>query len=366
MSTNSTRFLGIDWRIGERHRNDTYVIFAYWLIAAPIMLTSFDDQLSAGGIAIAFCWMVIAYTAASWIIMNVIFPTFYPERRLVVSSIFLGLLLLFVALCTALINMYMFGDSGDLLTSVFKYQLPNESQNILTLVAVIAGRKFFEEKQRTTELESERRQSELQRLRSQVDPHFLFNSLNILDILIDDDPTTAKAFVHRLSNLYRYLIRHRDEDLVPAVDEMQHARDYNFLVEQRFGGAFHFRENFELDKLEKAYIPPGSLQTVLENVYKHNLAMERNPVTITIECKDDALYVINDFSPKPGELATHEKSGSGTANLLRRYALLTDEETYSRQQGAHWMARLPLLYLEKASSGFRPRVGPEAVPRLSS
>ena len=353
MSTRSSigRFLGIDWFKTTYTKSDAIVFISFWVVGFPIFYTTSFENLNIFLRLFANLYLVTIYTAGSWFIVNILFPTFLTEKKLYSLSLWLVVIVLVIyPISSLVVGLFYGGEKFNLSWLGLIYESANNFQNILMLVALLIGKKFFEQQRHTLKLESERRQAELQRLRAQVDPHFLFNSLNILDILIEDDPSTARAFVHRLSNLYRYLIRHRDEDLVPAADEMQHARDYNFLVEQRFGGAFHFRENFEPAKLEKAYIPPGSLQTVLENVYKHNLATERNPVTVTIECKDDALYVINDYSPKPGELATHETSGSGTANLLRRYALLTDEETYSRQQGAHWMARLPLLFLEEGSS----------------
>ena len=350
MSTKTTRFLGIDWRVATDHRADTIAFVAYWVFASGIILSSFGPNVQPLHVLGYYAYMVVGYTLSAWLVVNLIFPTFFPKKQYAPAMVSILVVLTICAYGSHALEEWIEGRNYAIWNSIFNFKLPNDSQNVLTLAAILFGRKYVSEQQRTIKLESERRQAELQRLRAQVDPHFLFNSLNILDILIEDDPTTAKAFVHRLSNMYRYLIRHRDEDLVPAADELQHARDYNFLVEQRFGGAFHFRENFEACSLEKAYLPPGSLQTVLENVYKHNLATERNPVTITIECREGALFVINDHSPKPGELATHERSGSGTANLFRRYSLLTDEETYSRPQGAHWMARLPLLYLEEGSS----------------
>ncbi|MFK8056378.1 MAG: sensor histidine kinase [Saprospiraceae bacterium] len=350
MYTKTTRFLGIDWRIAPDTRSDGIIIFLFWVVAFPIFIGTYDADLPLWSKFANTIWMSIIYSAVAWFIVNILNYSFLPERKLVFLFVFTILTL--AAIYPLSWGAFHFIDPEPPRALNFRswyWSIANDSQNAFMVVAVLTGKKFYDSQRRNLTLESERRQSELQRLRSQVDPHFLFNSLNILDILIDDDPATAKVFVHRLSNMYRYLIRHRDEDLVPATDEMQHARDYNFLVEQRFGTAFHFRENFEVAQLEKAYVPPGALQTVLENVYKHNLATERNPVTITIECRENALFIINDHSPKPGELATHERSGSGTANLFRRYALLTDEETYSRQLGAHWMARLPLLHLEDTS-----------------
>jgi len=345
------KFLGIEWFKTANTKSDAIVFITFWVVGFPIFYATSFENLDVPLRLLGVVYLVLIFTSVSWTIVNVLFPTFLKDKRIVSLTLWIVVSVLIIYPVSHVVFGFLYnGNSYGLSWLGLVYSSANNFQNVLMIVATLIGKKFFEQQRHTLKLESERRQAELQRLRAQVDPHFLFNSLNILDILIEDDPTTARAFVHRLSNLYRYLIRHREEDLVPAFDELQHARDYSFLVEQRFGSAFHFRENFEAAQLEKAYVPPGSLQTVLENVYKHNLATERNPVTITIECRDKALFVINDHSPKPGELATHERSGSGTANLIRRYALLTDEETYSRQQGAHWMVRLPLLYLEQESS----------------
>ena len=340
-------------RVDPSHRSDTWAYIAYWTVASPFILSSFGDDGDGWTNAIVYAhyaYMVAAYTAASWVIINVLFHSILRAEqravRLIIVMVAMLAVLLIVSTGTHLLDVWAWDSKYSWWYSVLYWNLGNDAQNVLTIVAILAGKKFIRERQRATELESERRQSELSRLRAQVDPHFLFNSLNILDILIEDDPAEARQFVHRLSNLYRYLIRHRDEDLVPAADEVQYARDYQYLVEQRFGGAFRFRENLSPSDLEQCYLPPGALQTVLENVYKHNLATERSPVTITLEARDGALFVTNDFAPKPGELATHERSGSGTANLLRRYSLLTDEAVYTRREDGHWVVRLPLLRLD--------------------
>ena len=337
-------------RAVPEHRSDAWVFVAYWVVASPFILSSFGDDgdgWTPAVIAGHYAYMVAAYSAAAWGIANVVLPRTLRERPrglryFAAMTAMLGVLLA-VSTGTYLLEVWAWDTTHTWWHATLYWNLGNDAQNVLTIVAVLAAKKFFSERRRNAELQSERRQAELQRLRAQVDPHFLFNSLNILDVLIEDDPAEARAFVHRLSSLYRYLIRHRDEDLVPAAEELAHARDYHYLVRQRFGDAFRFRENLSEVDLVGHYVPPGSLQTVLENVYKHNLATERSPVTVAVEARDGALVVTNEFSPKPGHLATHEHSGSGATNLLRRYALLTREEVYSRREGDQWVARLPLL-----------------------
>ena len=342
--TKHVRFLGLDWYVSPTHHAETWVYVSYWLFASPLILASFpDNELTSLQILAYYAYMVVVYSGSAWLIVNVLFPSYIPERRYVLGFACLMVILVCSAAGTEWLDVALGTQDHFSWRGLFYWELPNDAQNVLTIVAILAGKKFIDERQRAVALESERRQSELSRLRAQVDPHFLFNSLNVLDILIEDEPAEARRFVHHLSNLYRYLIRHRDEDLVPAADELAYARDYHYLVRQRFGNSFRLRQNLPDVALEARYLPPGSLQTALENVYKHNLATERNPVTITLEVRDGGLVVTNDFSPKPGELATHERSGSGLANLRRRYRLLTAQEAYSRRKGEHWVVRLPLL-----------------------
>ncbi len=356
-TTRTRRRPGIDWEISPSHRTDALVFVAYWVFASPFILSSLsqgDAPLDARDL-VYYAWMVVAYTTGAWVTANVLFPSLLTQRRYFAAMMaLLGVLLLISTGTYWIVDVAIYHTEDSWWHATLNFNVGNDAQNLLTIVAILAGKKFYDEKQHSLRLESERHQAQLQQLRAQVDPHFLFNSLNILDILIDDDPAEAKAFVHRLSNLYRYLIRHRNEDLVPAAEELAYAKDYHYLVERRFGAAFHFRENLTPVDLEGRVLPPGALQTVLENVYKHNLATERRPVTIQLDLRRDAggaaLYVTNDFAPKPGELATHERSGSGTANLVKRYGLLTDREAYARRDGAYWVVRLPLLALHTDST----------------
>lgn len=349
------RILGVDWFTGGGRGSDVYAYLAYWVFASPIILASFHGEEWTLPVRLTYyAYMVVAYSGAAYLAVEIIISRWRVRHGpfLVMPALFA--LLVLVSTGTYALDVYVLGTEASWWYATWNWNLANDAQNVLTIVAILAGKRYVVERKRTAALESERHQAQLQQLRAQVDPHFLFNSLNILDILIDDDPAEAKAFVHRLSNLYRYLIRHRNEDLVPASEELAYARDYHYLVERRFGAAFHFRENLSPEELEGRVLPPGALQSVLENVYKHNLATERQPVTIHLDLRRDAggeaLYVTNDFAPKPGQLATHERSGSGTANLIKRYGLLTDRDAYARREGAYWVVRLPLLVLSAGSA----------------
>lgn len=349
-ASHTFRFFGIDWTVNGEHSTDTWVFVTYWLFASPIILTSFGPKVPPTAVLGFYAYMVVAYTASAWLIVNLLFPSYIPKRRFSLAFVSLLSIMFITAIGNQLVAVQLMGDSGKFWLSTVKFNLPNDAQNILTVVAILAGKKYFDERQRNTLLESERRQSELQRLRAQVDPHFLFNSLNILDILIESNPDEARHFVHRLSNLYRYLIRHRDEDLVPAAEEVDHARDYRYLIERRFGNTFRFRENFASEELQGFYLPPGALQTVLENIFKHSVATATAPVEVDLGLDGKTLVVANDFRPKPARAARvtpstndPDGSGSGLENLRRRLALMSDGELTAGLDDKRWVVRIPLV-----------------------
>ena len=184
-------------QVASDHRTDTWAFVAYWLLASPFVLSSFGPESRASGAYLLFyAYMVVAYTTAAWVIVNVVFPNLMSRGRYVLAMVAVLAILLVVTTGTYLIDISVYVDQPSWLTATLDYNLGNDAQNVLTLVALLAGKKFIAERQRAVALESERRQSELSRLRAQVDPHFLFN---ILDVLIKDDPAEARHFVHRLS-----------------------------------------------------------------------------------------------------------------------------------------------------------------------
>lgn len=142
-------------------------------------------------------------------------------------------------------------------------------------------KKFYEGQQELLKTQKLQKENEVKLLRSQIDPHFLFNNLNTLDSLIDSNPAKAKEYIHRLSLIYRYLIKTKDAEVMKLSSEIEFAENYIFLIKTRFGNDYEFtiEKNISLDA---TLIPTGALQSLLENVVKHNKSAGKNTIKTTI------------------------------------------------------------------------------------
>lgn len=185
--------------------------------------------------------------------------------------------------------------------------------------------------------ERDRAEMKLRQLQRSVSPHFLFNSLNILHALIDDDPQRAAEFTTRLAEMYRYIVRHQDAEVVTLVQELSFARDYAYLLEQRFGRAWSISMP-ELDHDPGFLVVPTAIQSLVENAVKHNIARESEPLRVEVRIDDQRLVVANDRRPK-----TAKGVGTGLALLRARYARLDDRPVLVEPSAAQFRVTLPLI-----------------------
>ena len=170
------------------------------------------------------------------------------------------------------------------------------------LIGLILGKKYYENKMDNIELQNSQKELELKVLRSQYDPHFLYNSLNTIDALIDYSPKEkVKEYISHLAALYRYLIHTKDEDIVTLDDEIALAKNYFYLIGTRFGNDYNF-EIVEKEEPLANYLPNGSLLTVLENVVKHNTASDGNTITVKILVGKKSVRIVNAVSKKEGKV----------------------------------------------------------------
>jgi len=183
-------------------------------------------------------------------------------------------------------------------------------------------------------------------LQDQVNPHFLFNSLNVLGSLIDLDSEKAKIFTRELSLFFRELLTFKDRDIIPLADEIAFVRRYIYLQQIRFGEALqvYFAANEKTDGM----VIPLSLQALVENAIKHNEISKLNPLKIVIAITDDhELIVENNLQPKP---QLDETSGTGLNNLANRYNFLTGKEVVITKNGGYFRVILPLIMIADKSS----------------
>lgn len=176
-------------------------------------------------------------------------------------------------------------------------------------------------------------------LKSQIDPHFLFNSLNVLTSLIGENPKQAEKFTTKLSKVYRYVLEQRNKDLIPLEEELQFARTYMELLGMRFEEAvkFNIPDTVSNDQLK---IVPLSLQLLLENAVKHNVVSSLKPLQITIYEENGYLIIENNINPKE---AIGKSTKVGLSNIADRYGLITPKRVFIENDNKSFKVKLPLL-----------------------
>jgi two-component system LytT family sensor kinase len=177
-------------------------------------------------------------------------------------------------------------------------------------------------------------------LKNQLDPHFLFNSLNVLTSLIGENPSQAERFTTKLSKVYRYVLEQRNKDLVPIEEELKFAKTYMELLGMRFEDAvkFNIPDSISNDALK---IVPLSLQLLLENAVKHNVVSSSKPLTINIYEEANYLIIENTINPKE---AIGKSTKVGLQNIADRYGLITDKGVKIENNNKTFKVSLPLLY----------------------
>ena len=176
-------------------------------------------------------------------------------------------------------------------------------------------------------------------LKSQLDPHFLFNSLNVLTSLIGENPYKAEKFTTQLSKVYRYVLEQRNKDLIPVLEEIKFANTYMELLGMRFEDAVKFEIPSSITN-KNLKIVPLSLQLLLENAVKHNVVSSSKPLTIRIYEQDNYLIIENNINPKQ---AIGQGTRVGLRNIVDRYGLITDKNVIIENNNKIFKVSLPLL-----------------------
>lgn len=177
-------------------------------------------------------------------------------------------------------------------------------------------------------------------LKNQIDPHFLFNSLNVLTSLIGENPNQAEKFTTKLSKVYRYVLEQRNKELVPVAEELQFAKIYMELLAMRFEDAVQFDIPEYIEDKELKMVPL-SLQLLLENAVKHNVVSTSKPLHIRIYQEGNYLIVQNNINPKE---TLGKSTKVGLQNIADRYGLLTEHGVKIENNNQSFKVSLPLLY----------------------
>lgn len=178
-------------------------------------------------------------------------------------------------------------------------------------------------------------------LKRQLDPHFLFNSLSVLDSLVEIDTERAKSFIQKLSSTYRYLLSSEERQTITLADELAFVEAYVELMQERFGGAIKWSiENHEIDP-EDRYTIPCAVQILVENAIKHNTLSPDEPLEVHLTIRDESITVCNDLRLKTG--VRESSTGVGLRYVEVRMATLTEQKIEITQDEHTFCVRLPLL-----------------------
>ncbi len=230
-----------------------------------------------------------------------------------------------------------------------------------TAFAVIAGiyesMRYFVLWKKTSlekeQLQRENLQSQLEGLKNQVNPHFLFNSLNTLVHLIPENPDSAVKFVQKLSKVYRYILEMRDTATTPLSTELEFLNAYVFLLKERFGDNLHIDIDDEVCKdrfiedtngIREKHIIPLSLQILFENAIKHNVISTQHPLTISVSIENNEHLIIRNNLQRKNQV--QEGTGVGLQNIRNRYQLVSQKDVDIIVTKESFIVSLPLLKIE--------------------
>jgi sensor histidine kinase YesM len=191
----------------------------------------------------------------------------------------------------------------------------------------------------TEQLKKEFLQSQLLGLKSQMNPHFLFNSLNTLSSLIHEDSEKAEDFLDHMSKVYRYLLRNNEDELVPLKTEIDLIRSYYFLLRKRHGQAFNIDINIPEQYLNTE-IPPLTLQMLIENAVNQNTLTKNAPLNIFITVANDQIEIVHNVQPK---LYGAKEGEEAIENIANKFRLLTKKNIIISETNEKRTIQLPLL-----------------------
>ena len=295
---------------------------------------------------------VFTYTLSIYVANTFILSDYYLKREknkknIVIGGFLVNILTLFVVFTINIIGNLIYNDFEivtsfklSIRTAVFSGWFSMTITTIVYIVLLIRRKDKIEVNQQKTI--AVKATTSFESLKNQLDPHFLFNSLNVLSALIEENSAKAQEFTVSLSKVYRYVLDQKDKNLITVEEELNFAKLYVSLLKVRFEDAIlvHFSDASIFTNYK---IVPLSLQLLLENAVKHNIISDQKPLKIEIFKEGDFIVVQNSFQKKK----TFEKSsGIGLQNIINRFQLVSNKEIEILQTNEFYKVKLPLLLSE--------------------
>lgn len=322
-----------------------YFIMGYHVISLPVLLkNSFFSLIGGWPMLKSISWLEkYLDKRVPWLSL--------PLKRLIYQTLGMILLCAFFILLAMGITFIWHKTLEEVNIQLFLKEVGQSLKiafSFLIIASLAANSVLFFKKWKEAAVEQERLKHEhtalqYETLKSQVNPHFLFNSLNALIQLIHTDADKAEAYVKKLSELYRYVLDQKDKETVSLKKELQAVEDYIFLLKIKYGDNLNVIFPDELPAGTR--IVPLSLQMLVENAIKHNVIARMKPLEITIQLKDDYLIARNNINDKKDK---ENSTGIGLENISNRYHYLSHQPVVINNDKEYFEVRLPLLSLIKS------------------
>lgn len=320
------------------------------LISLPRTLSLFDitkklidsfTEVSVKDIMIRFLFLFILSLVS--LELNTNFKSIYRQYSLFVRTsltiafntiLFLGIVQLFVTVYLLVTGQVL--SESEIGFTYFVYF-------VILMITIFIARilKYqiihHEDLLENEKLKQQNLQKELTALKNQINPHFLFNSLNSLNSIVRDNKE-ATMFIKKLSFMYRYILQSGERDVVSLQEELKFLDSYVYLVKSRYRDRFKIDIDIDAEYLEKK-VPPLALQLLVENAVKHNEISESNPLQVNIYSKDSDIYVENEMRLRTSFV---DSTGNGLMNLDKRYFLLKKQHISISATENVFRVKLPL------------------------
>jgi sensor histidine kinase YesM len=273
----------------------------------------------------------------------------YPKYIQTFTRIAIGLVA-YVAIMTAAVSIIFWGyDYINFLgyqinTNQYAWCLVIGAFGSILATSLNEGAAFYEKGRQmvdeTENLKKENLQSQLEGLKGQVNPHFLFNSLNSLSSLISEDPEKAEKFLDEMSKVYRYLLRTNEEGLTTLDSEMQFIQSYFHMLKTRYGDGLDMETKID-EHYMNYQLPPLTLQMLVENAVKHNMILKDNPLKILIMTTNSGKLIVSNNLQRKDRMVSSNKVG--LTNIVNKYRLMKQEEISVRDDGKEFAVVVPLI-----------------------
>ncbi|MEM6523142.1 MAG: histidine kinase [Bacteroidota bacterium] len=334
-----------------------YYAFTATVVAAMLLVEDlFEDEGEFGDILLEFISDIPVFTLLVSLISLITYPIIgflnkrYPWEEALLKRFMLEMCIIIgIVLAMTIIGSYFvrgFELTEKDVDDDFGFEILALIMFFISTFMVFSFHEFMNlstDKQflefKASRLEKQNYLIKYEALKSQINPHFLFNSLNVLSSLIYLDTTKSDEFIKRFSEVFRYVLELNQEKLVSVQRELKFLDSYFFLQKIRYG------ENLKLvnklsDHVKNMHIPPLTLQLVVENAIKHNMITQNNQLAIILEDNGEYLYVKNNFQQRAN---LEESTGIGQKNLTEKYQLLDKELPKFQKEGDQYVVQLPLM-----------------------